>query len=63
VCNREIGFDRGTEHDDAVRRPLRGIPWRKSLLQRIEQEISERRKSANREQHDRGNQQPATERG
>jgi len=25
--DRQIGIDRSAQHDDAVRRPLRGIPW------------------------------------
>ena len=39
VRGRKIGLDRRPEHDDAVRRAARGIPWRKALLQRIEQQL------------------------
>jgi len=49
VYNGEIGVDRPSQHDDAIRRAARGVPWRKARLQRIEQGFSERRQPADHE--------------
>src|SRR5205823_1644792 len=60
---RKIRVDRPAEDDDAVRRTSRGIPWGKSGLQRIEQQLSERRKSAYGEQQDGSHHELATKEG
>ena len=49
AADRSASID-AAEHDDAVGRTARGIPRRKARLQRIEQQIAERRKAAEREQ-------------
>src|SRR4030088_1546145 len=59
---REISVNRPAEHDNAVRRATRSIPWRKALLQGIKQPVSERRETAYRQQHDGGQHQLAAKR-
>ena len=55
-----VGIDAAAQHDDSVRRTARAVPGRKTLLQRIEQPISDRRKSTYSKQHDGGDQELAT---
>ena len=47
---RKVGIDRSTQYDDAVGRAVRRIPGRETRLQRIKQELSERRPGTDRKQ-------------
>ena len=53
--------NRTAEHDDAVGRSARGIPLRKTLLQRQDQRVAERRQPGNGNENNARHHEPARE--